>query len=63
MGRENGHRCQGHNISLPAAMYEEIDRLSRLRHWTRSQVVREAVRHYLRECRRPERDGTEAGSG
>ena len=63
MGRENGHRCLGHNISLPAALYEEVDRVSRLRHWTRSQVIREAVRLYLREHRPPERDGDEEDSG
>ena len=38
------------SISLPPAMAEELDRVRRSEHRTRSELVREALRKYIREA-------------
>ena len=38
------------SISLPPAMAEELDRIRRCEHRTRSELVREALRKYIREA-------------
>jgi CopG family transcriptional regulator / antitoxin EndoAI len=36
------------SVSLPPAMASELERLRRKEHRTRSELVREALRHYIR---------------
>ena len=36
------------NLTLPAGLLEEIDRAARAEHRTRSELIREAIRRYLR---------------
>ncbi|HYB57764.1 MAG TPA: ribbon-helix-helix domain-containing protein, partial [Alphaproteobacteria bacterium] len=38
------------SVSLPPAMAEELDRVRRSEHRTRSELVREALRKYIREA-------------
>jgi Arc/MetJ-type ribon-helix-helix transcriptional regulator len=38
------------SISLPPAMAEELDRVRRSEHRTRSELVREALRKYIRDA-------------
>ena len=35
------------SITLPEAMLEEVERASKTEHRTRSELIREALRHYL----------------
>src|SRR5208282_3793614 len=38
------------SVSLPPAMADELDRVRRSEHRTRSELVREALRKYIREA-------------
>jgi predicted transcriptional regulator len=38
------------SISLPPEMADELERVRRKEHRTRSELVREALRHYMREA-------------
>jgi metal-responsive CopG/Arc/MetJ family transcriptional regulator len=37
------------SVSLPPAMAKELERVRRKQHRTRSELVREALRHYIRD--------------
>jgi metal-responsive CopG/Arc/MetJ family transcriptional regulator len=45
------------SISLPPAMVEEVERACELEHRTRSELVREALRLYLRRITGDHRSG------
>jgi len=38
------------SVSLPPEMADELERVRRKEHRTRSELVREALRHYMREA-------------